>query len=147
MTFTLELDIQADPETVFAFVADFANTPLWYSAVQRVERISGSGAVGTRYAVHRRLPTGLAVNTVEVVGFDDGREVTFASIDGPTPFRYRYRIRPDGSGGGIRLQLDGSISADGLPGPARLRGSLVERLFRNGMQDNLGTLKRLVEAA
>ncbi|MCI0159156.1 SRPBCC family protein [Leifsonia shinshuensis] len=143
MSFTLDLDLQADSGTVFAFVADFANTPRWYSAVQRVERISGSGGVGTRYAVHRRLPTGPVVNTVEVSSRDDGREIEFVSVDGPTPFRYRYRIHPAGQGS--RLQLDGSISAEGLPGPARLLGPLAERLFRNGMRDNLGTLQRIVE--
>ena len=145
MSFTLELDLQADSETVFAFVADFTNTPRLYSAVQRVDRVSGSGGVGTRFAVHRRLPSGPAVNTVEVSSVDVGREITFESVDGPTPFRYRYRITPDGSGS--RLQLDGSISADGLPGPARLLGSLAERLFRNGMRDNLGTLRHIVESS
>ncbi|GAA4143326.1 SRPBCC family protein [Leifsonia shinshuensis] len=157
-TFTLELDIQADPQTVFAFVADFATTPLWYSAVQRVERIDGGridggrigeeriGAerAGARYSVHRRLPVGPVVNTVEVVGFEDGREVTFASVDGPTPFRYRYLVSPEGRG--TRLRLDAGISAAGLPGPARLLGPLAGRLFAHGMRENLGTLKRLIEA-
>ena len=142
-TFTLELDIQAAPEKVLAFVADFATTPLWYSAVQRVERIGGVG-LGARYSVHRRLPVGPVVNTVEVVGFDDGQEITFASVDGPTPFRYRYLVVPEA--GGSRLQLDAAISAAGLPGPARLLGPLAGRLFKNGMRDNLGTLKRLIEA-
>jgi carbon monoxide dehydrogenase subunit G len=142
-TFTLELDIQADQEAVLAFVADFATTPLWYSAVQQVERISGEGA-GARYSVHRRLPVGPVVNTVEVIGYEDGREVAFASVDGPTPFRYRYRIRPEGRG--TRLELDAAISAAGLPGPARLLGPLAGRLFKNGMRDNLVTLKRLIEA-
>ena len=143
MTFTLELDVAAAPDDVFSFVADFASTPRWYSAVQRVERLHGSGGVGTQYSVHRRLPSGPTVNIVEVSGFVDGQEVTFTSVDGPTPSTYRYRVlsTPLGS----RLLLEGTISAAGLPGPARLLGPVAEQLFKRGMNDNLGTLKRILE--
>jgi len=61
----------------------------------------------------------------------------------PTPFSYRYRVRrvPHGT----RLELEGSISAAGLPGPARLLGALAEPLFQRGMRSNLETLKRILE--
>ncbi|NNC12553.1 hypothetical protein HII28_11770 [Planctomonas sp. JC2975] len=144
MTFSLELDITASPADVFAFVSDFASTPLWYSAVQRVDRLSGDGSgVGTRYSVHRRLPTGPVVNTVEVTTNVAGHEVVFESVDGPTPFTYRYRVQR--ASAGTRLHLEGSISAAGLPGLARLLGSAAEPLFKRGMQDNLGALKRILE--
>jgi uncharacterized protein YndB with AHSA1/START domain len=143
MTFTLTLDIAAPPDAVFGFVADFATTPTWYSAVQRVDHLSGSGGLGTEYAVHRRLPSGAVVNTVSVTSYIEGREVTFTSIAGPTPFSYRYRVHPTRSG--TTLELEGSISAAGLPGPARLLGPVAERLFTRGMRDNLGTLKHILE--
>lgn len=143
MTFTLDLDIAATPEKVFSFVADFATTPQWYSAVQRVERVRGAVGVGTQYAVHRQLPTGAAVNTVEVTSYLAGQEITFTSIDGPTPFTYQYRVQP--ARHGTRLQLEGTISAAGLPGPARLLGPVAEQLFKRGMRDNLGTLKEMLQ--
>lgn len=143
MTFTLDLDIAADPAEVFAFIADFATTPVWYSAVQRVKRVTGSGGIGTQYEVHRRLPSGAVVNTVAVTSYVEGQEVTFTSVDGPTPFTYRYRI--EHATEGARLELEGAISADGLPGMARLLGPLAEPLFKRGMKDNLGTLKEILQ--
>lgn len=143
MTFTLDLEIATPLEKVFDFIADFTNTPKWYSAVQRVERVSGSGRLGTLYEVHRQLPSGAVVNTVAVTSYIEGQEITFASVEGPTPFTYRYQVRSTPNG--TTLELEGSISADGLPGPARLLGPLAERLFKNGMRENLGALKQILQ--
>jgi len=143
MTFRLEIDVTAPAAEAFAFVADFTTTPRWYSAVQRVEHVRGSGGLGTQYSVHRALPTGPAVNLVEVTGYVEGQEITFTSVTGPTPFSYRYRILPAPLG--ARLVLEGSISADGLPGIARLLSPVAERLFKRGMQDNLGALRALLQ--
>lgn len=143
MTFQLTLDITTSPASVFAFVADFTTIPHWYSAVQRVERIGGSGGLGTRYAVHRRLPGGPARNEVELTSFEPAREVTFTSISGPTPFVYRYLIEPIGDQ--TRLTLEGTISGAGLAGPAALLGPLAEGLFKRGMRDNLDQLQAILE--
>ena len=143
MAFELTLSIDATPGDVFAFIADFATTPRWYSAVKRVDPLSGSGEVGSRYLVYRDLPGGRAENEVEVTGRVDGSEVTFTSLRGPTPFSYRYRVAADGSG--TRLTLNGSISGAGLGGPAALFAPMAEGLFKRGMRDNLGELKRILE--
>jgi uncharacterized protein YndB with AHSA1/START domain len=143
MTFRLSLPIAASPTTVFAFVADFTTMPRWYSAVQRVDRIGGTHGLGTRYAVHRHLPGGPARNEVEVTAFEEGREVTFTSLSGPTPFVYRYLVEPEEDGS--RLTLEGSISGAGLSGPAALLGPLAEGVFKRGMRDNLGVLKEILE--
>jgi hypothetical protein len=143
MTFQLSLPIAASPTTVFAFVADFTTMPRWYSAVQRVDRLDGTSGLGTRYAVHRHLPGGPARNEVEVTAFEEGREVAFTSLSGPTPFVYRYLVEPDGDAS--RLTLEGSISGAGLSGPAALLGPLAEGVFKRGMRDNLGVLKEILE--
>ena len=143
MTFRLSLHIAASPTTVFAFVADFTTMPRWYSAVQRVDRLDGTSGLGTRYAVHRHLPGGPARNEVEVTAFEEGREVTFTSLSGPTPFVYRYLVEPEGDAS--RLTLEGSISGAGLSGPAALLGPLAEGVFKRGMRDNLGVLKEILE--
>ncbi|MCU1423462.1 MAG: hypothetical protein JWN36_3113 [Microbacteriaceae bacterium] len=144
MAFELDLTIAAPPRDVFAFIADFATMPRWYSAVKRVDRIHGTGGIGTRYLVYRDLPGGPAENEVELTDLVDGTGVTFASQRGPTPFVYRYTVAP--AGDGTRLVLNGSISGEGLPGPAALFAPLAEGLFKRGMRDNLGVLKRIVEA-
>jgi uncharacterized membrane protein len=143
MTFELTVDIAAPAPRVFAFVADFTTMPRWYSAVRRVERVDGTGGVGTRYEVHRDLPGGAALNEVAITSLVDGQEVTFTSLSGPTPFTYRYRVEPRGDA--TRLVLEGTISGAGLPGPAGLLGPLAEKLFKRGMRDNIGTLAAILE--
>jgi uncharacterized protein YndB with AHSA1/START domain len=143
MTFELSLDIITPAARVFDFVADFTTMARWYSAVQRVRRIEGTGGLGTRYEVQRNLPGGAALNEVAITSYRAGEEVTFTSLSGPTPFAYRYRIQP--AGDTTRLTLEGTISASGLPGPAGLLGPLAEGLFKRGMRDNLGALKRALE--
>jgi uncharacterized protein YndB with AHSA1/START domain len=143
MTFQLGLDIAAPPATVFDFVADFTTMPRWYSAVQAVTRVSGTSGLGTRYEVQRHLPGGPARNEVEITTYESGREVTFTSLSGPTPFVYRYLVEPDGDE--TRLTLEGTISGAGLPGPGALLGPLAEGLFKRGMRDNLGVLKAILE--
>ncbi|GAA4245283.1 hypothetical protein GCM10022255_012000 [Dactylosporangium darangshiense] len=143
MTFQLNLDVAAPPARVFEFVADFTTMPRWYSAVQRVQRVEGSGGLGTRYEVYRDLPGGPALNEVAITGYSDGEEVTFTSLSGPTPFVYQYLVQPVRDA--TRLILDGTISGAGLRGPAAFLGPLAEGLFKRGMRDNLGTLKGILE--
>jgi uncharacterized protein YndB with AHSA1/START domain len=143
MTFTLNLDIIAPPSRVFEFVADFTTMPRWYSAVQRVQRVEGTGGLGTRYEVYRDLPGGTARNDVAITSYSGGEEVTFTSLSGPTPFVYRYRVQPVEDS--TRLTLEGTISPSGLPGPAAHLGPLAEGLFKRGMRNNLGTLTRILE--
>jgi uncharacterized protein YndB with AHSA1/START domain len=143
MTFTLTLDIAAPSSTVFDFVADFTTMPRWYSAVQRVERLAGSGGLGTEYAVYRNLPGGPARNEVTISAYTAGREVAFTSHSGPTPFVYRYLVEPSGAGTG--LSLEGSISGAGLRGPAALLAPMAETLFQRGMRENLSVLTRILE--
>jgi uncharacterized protein YndB with AHSA1/START domain len=143
MTFTLNLDIIAPPSRVFEFVADFTTMPRWYSAVQRVQRVEGTGGLGTRYEVYRDLPGGTARNDVAITSYSGGEEVTFTSLSGPTPFVYQYRVQPVEDS--TRLTLEGTISPSGLPGPAAHLGPLAEGLFKRGMRNNLGTLTRILE--
>ncbi|HEY1672247.1 MAG TPA: SRPBCC family protein [Streptosporangiaceae bacterium] len=145
MTFTLNLDIIAPPSRVFEFVADFTTMPRWYSAVQRVQRVEGTGGLGTRYEVYRDLPGGTARNDVAITSYSGGEEVTFTSLSGPTPFVYQYRVQPVEDS--TRLTLEGTISPSGLPGPAAHLGPLAEGLFKRGMRNNLGTLTRILEDA
>jgi len=143
VSFTISLAISAAPTKVFDAIADFTRTPEWYSAVKRVDRVEGTGGLGTRYAVHRDLPGGPVVNTVAVTSYTDGAEVGFTSISGPTPFVYRYLIEPTGTS--TRLTLEGTISAAGLGGPASHLGGLAESFFKRGMRKNLSTLAALLE--
>ncbi|MGW4461833.1 SRPBCC family protein [Micromonospora sp. NPDC004704] len=141
MTFHISLDIGRPLPEVFAFLADFRNMPRWYEAVEQVT----ASADGSRFHLVRSLPGGRAHNDVEMTSYRQDEEVTFAAINGPTPFRYRYRF--ESLPAGTRLILDGSISGQGLPGPAAHLGGLAERLFSVGMKKNMQELRRILEAA
>ncbi|HEY7485838.1 MAG TPA: SRPBCC family protein [Streptosporangiaceae bacterium] len=144
MSFQISLDIHRSPTDVFAFIADFRNMPKWYEAVESVAATTaGPMGTGARFHMVRSLPGGLARNDVELTSYQPYDEVTFASINGPTPFRYRYRLQPITTG--TRLTLDGDISADGLPGPAARLGGIANQLFKQGMKKNLRELKRVLE--
>ncbi|MFG1643290.1 SRPBCC family protein [Amycolatopsis sp. NPDC049252] len=143
MSFEITQDVDRPPARVFAFVADVTTMPRWYEAVVRVEPADPAGP-GARFRMVRSLPAGPAHNDVEITTWVPDEEITFASVTGPTPFRYRYRFAPAATG--TRLTLEGQISAEGLPGPAGHLGGLAERFFKQGMKTNLRRLARSVES-
>jgi len=143
MVFHLSTAIAAPTAAVFDFVSDPLTMPQWYSAVESVHLAEGSNRREARYTVHRRLPTGRVRNEVQVTSYIPRTEVTVTSVSGPTPFSYRYRVSP--APAGTLLELDGSITATGLPGPAAVLGPLAEQVFGRGMRDNLAQLKAILE--
>ena len=141
--FHIGVDIAVPPAAVFDFLADTGNTPLWYEAVVSATRTtSGPGGRGTRHRLVRSLPGGRVENEVEITEYEPGHRVTLTSRSGPTPFRYRYTLDP--VEGGTRLRLTGEISGEGL-GLAAALGPVATLAFKRGMQQNLATLKRLLE--
>jgi uncharacterized protein YndB with AHSA1/START domain len=142
--FSLSMNISQPPKTVFAFLADAANMPRWYEAVEQVTLHPGTQVgKGSRFQLVRSLPGGRAVNVVEITEYEPDRRLTLESRSGPTPFRYAYTL--DATDEGTALTLDGHIGAEGLRGPAGHLGALATRFFARGMRQNLRTLKRLLE--
>jgi carbon monoxide dehydrogenase subunit G len=131
----LNVTIAQPLETVFGFVSDPLHFPLWNSAVQSVERTSGS-----TYAMHRRLPTGPAANELEVVALEPPTEFGIRTVSGPTPFTYRYRFAADGSA--TVIDFDGEIE---LGGVAAAVAPLALRAIKRGIAANLATLKGILE--
>jgi uncharacterized protein YndB with AHSA1/START domain len=131
----LTVTIARPIEQVFAFVSDPLQFPHWNSAVVAVERTSGS-----TYAMQRRLPTGPAVNELEVIALEPPTAFGIRTISGPTPFTYRYRFVPDGSS--TAVELDGEVE---LGGVAAAVAPLAVRAIKRGIAANLATLKRILE--
>jgi uncharacterized protein YndB with AHSA1/START domain len=143
-TFQLEIVIDRPRDDAFAVVADPTTKPQWYEAVRHVTKTSaGPAATGATYEVTRSLPGGDARNTVEITEHEAHHRVTLESRDGPTPFRYRYRLEPQPDGA-TSITLDGRISGAGLPGPIGHLDPLATQLFKHGMRRNLAELKRLI---
>jgi hypothetical protein len=94
----------------------------------------------SRYVMERDLPSGRAVNELEVVTHDRPTEFVVRTISGPTPFVYHYRsasengetVRPAGCGG----ELDGAAS---------VLAPVVARAIKKGVDAKFRALKEVLE--
>lgn len=142
--FKIEIEIDRPPEVVFDYLAQVENTPKWYSAVEKADKLTSAPvSAGTCYRFLRQLPTGPAINDVEVTEFVPNSVFTLASRSGPTPFTYRYRVSSQSKN--TYLRLEGEICSEGLGGGFALVAPFAERLFERGMRANLAKLKQLLE--
>jgi uncharacterized membrane protein len=145
-TFSIDININRNARDVFTVVSDVPAMPRWYEAVKDVVTLTpGVSGLGARYKIGRTLPGGPVVNEVAVTEHVPDQVFTIESVTGPTPFRYRYTLEPAGEA--TRLQLEGRITGDGLPGPLAHVDVLVTQLFKRGMGENLRTLSALIEAS
>src|SRR6187397_2278429 len=104
-TFRLAVDITSPPSEVFTFIAEPRNMPQWYEAVDHVtQTTAGPHGIGSMYDVTRSLPGGQVHNDVEITEHNPNRLVTLESRAGPTPFRYRYELQPNGQGTHLTLE-------------------------------------------
>jgi uncharacterized protein YndB with AHSA1/START domain len=130
ITIQTSIRIARPAEEVFALLADPLRFPLWNSAVTAVE------GTGPTYVMHRSLPTGAAVNELEVVALEPPTRFVIRTTSGPTPFVYEYRVRAEGAA--TIVELDAEVD---LPGPKLLVGRAVKR----GIDANLATLRDALE--
>jgi uncharacterized protein YndB with AHSA1/START domain len=143
IAFETEVGIDRPVEEVFAFVSDPLNLPRWNSAVEAVGKTSaGDNGGASTYSMERKLPTGRAVNELEVVASEPPREFAIRTTAGPTPFLYRYQFSAEN--GETVMKLDAEVE---LPGAAAFLPQLARRLVKKGVNDNLATLKQILEAA
>jgi uncharacterized protein YndB with AHSA1/START domain len=142
--FVITTQIARPIPEVFARLTRIEDAPLWYSAVEAVQRRdSGPVRLGSRAQFTRRLGNTTVENEVEVSEFEPDRTFTLSSVTGPTPFVYRYRLAPFGRE--TLLGLEGEISGEGLY--FGWFKPLAEVFFKRGMAANMNTLKGLVERA
>jgi uncharacterized protein YndB with AHSA1/START domain len=139
-----ETDVRIDRriEEVFAYVSDPLNFPRWNSAVRTVRKTSGQTDGASTYEMERELPSGRAVNELEVVASEPPRAFAIRTTAGPTPFLYRYAFSAEN--GGTVVKLEAQVE---LPGAAALVPQLARRLVKKGVNDNLATLKQILDAA
>jgi uncharacterized protein YndB with AHSA1/START domain len=143
IAFETEVGIDRAVEEVFAFVSDPGNFPRWNSAVRAVCKTSaGDNGGASTYSMERELPTGRAVNELDVVASEPPRTFAIRTTLGPTPFLYRYQLSEEN--GETLMKLDAEVE---LPGAASFLPRLARRLVKKGVDDNLATLKQILEAA
>ncbi len=143
IAFATDVRIDRPIEQVFAYVAEPLNFPRWNSAVQAVRKTSaGQTGVGSAYSIERGLPTGRAVNELEIVASEPPRTFAIRTTAGPTPFLYRYEFSAEN--GETVMKLDAQIE---LPGAGAFVPPLARRLVKKGVAENFATLKQILEAA
>src|SRR5205814_1292223 len=87
----------------------------WNSAVESVMPLNdATPAAGRRYAMQRKLPTGPAMNELEIVTLRSPQELAICTTSGPTPFVYRYEFATTHDGTLVRLYADVRVSAAGV---------------------------------
>jgi uncharacterized protein YndB with AHSA1/START domain len=140
ITFETSTRINRPIEEVFAYVSDPRNYPCWNSAVQAIRKTSARTGVASSYLMERALPTGRAVNELEVVTREWPREFAIRTTAGPTPFRYRYGFSAENNETVVHLNAEVD-----LIGPAPLLPQLARRAVKKGVDDNFATLKQILE--
>jgi uncharacterized protein YndB with AHSA1/START domain len=141
IAFETSVRIKRPIEEVFAYVSDPLNLPRWNSAVQAVEKTStGDNGVAATYSMVRVLPTGRAVNRLEVVARERPSDFTIRASEGPTPFLYRYQLSAENEE--TLLQLSAEVE---LPATSALLAPLARRGVKRGVEDNFAALKGLLE--
>jgi hypothetical protein len=77
--------------------------------------------------MERQLPTGAAINQLEIVAREQPHEFAIRTTAGPTPFLYHYRFGVEN--GETIVQLDAQVALDGIAAfmPQLARGQARRR--------------------
>jgi uncharacterized protein YndB with AHSA1/START domain len=140
IAFETSIAIERPIEEVFAYVSDPGNFPSWNSAVREVRTSAGANGTGSTYTMKRQLPSGAASNRLEIVTSEPPCEFAIRTTSGPTPFLYRYHFAAENEK--TILQLDAQVELDGV---AALMPQLARLAVKHGVDDNLATLKLILE--
>jgi uncharacterized membrane protein len=137
--------IEADRDTVWKTVSDPDRYPEFMVNLARWETITdGPARIGARYTVHWTIGSVPVGGVVEVVEFDESRDLAFTSITGIT-LRGRFRLRDCGDGR-TRVIFRMSYQA-----PGGILGLIADRVATRQvgrtLAETLTCLKAQIEAA
>ncbi|MGE2836205.1 SRPBCC family protein [Mycobacterium sp. SMC-4] len=135
--------IDADPDAVWKHVSDPGCYPEFMASLERWEIVTEDEAgIGSRYTVHWKVGSVPIGGVVEVVEFDEARDLAWVGITGVT-LRGRFRLRPTDDG---RTKVTFRLSYEA---PGGLLGLIADRVAANQvgriMNQTLDRLKQLVE--
>ena len=144
MRISAEIEIAATAPEVWAFITDAERCLHFLHGVTRFElENEQTSGLGTRYRMLMRVGSAEIGSLVEIVDWDEGRDLAWTSVTGLDQ-RARWRLRSRGSG---RTNLEFRLSY-GVAG-AGIGGWLAERIaapqVRRNFQRSLVQLKRQVE--
>ena len=136
--------INADRDVVWKIVGDPDCYPSFMTNLERWESANEQrSGVGARYTVHWKIGSVPVGGLIEVVEFDEGRDLAFVGITGIT-LRGRLRLR-DGGHGQTKVTFRLSYQA-----PGGIFGYIADRIavrqVGRTLDGTLKSLKKLVES-
>jgi uncharacterized membrane protein len=136
--------INADRDAVWKIVSDPDCYPLFMANLERWETASDQrSGVGARYTVHWKIGSVPVGGLIEVVEFDECRDLAWVGITGVT-LRGRIRLR-DAAEGQTKVTFRLSYQA-----PGGILGYIADRIavrqVGRTLAETLKCLKRLVES-
>jgi uncharacterized membrane protein len=136
--------INADRDVVWKIVGDPDCYPSFMTNLERGESANEQrSGVGARYTVHWKIGSVPVGGLIEVVEFDEGRDLAFVGITGIT-VRGRFRLR-DGGQGQTKVTFRLSYQA-----PGGIFGYIADRIavrqVGRTLAETLKCLKKLVES-
>jgi uncharacterized membrane protein len=136
--------VNADRDAVWKVVSDPDCYPSFMTNLERWEtKTEGPVGVGSRYTVHWKIGSVPVGGIVEVVEFDESRDLAWIGITGVT-LRGRFRLRDAGDG---RTKVIFRLS---YQAPGGLLGLIADRIATRQvgrtLSETLKNLKRLVES-
>lgn len=140
MKFSNTITINLRPATVFEFLAEFENLPVWNYAISETRKITdGPVDVGSRYRQTRTLPT-RSEETFEVTEFEPDRRLSIRGGLGPFQGEVSYLLVPVGNATTLTNTMILQPS-----GPLRLVAPLAASRVKSAVAANLDTLKQILE--
>ncbi|MGE2729545.1 SRPBCC family protein [Mycolicibacterium vaccae] len=135
--------IDADQHAVWKHVSDPGCYPEFMASLERWEIVTEDPVgIGSRYTVHWKVGSVPIGGVVEVVEFDDARDLAWVGITGVT-LRGRFRLRPLDDG---RTKVTFRLSYEA---PGGLLGLIADRVAARQvgriMNQTLDRLRKLVE--
>ena len=139
-----QIDVSAPPEVVWAFIADPSRYLHYMSGITRwqVEGDQAQG-MGARYRMLMRIGSAEVGGLVEVVEFEEPRDLAWNSVTGVDQRgRWRVRTRPQGRTH-VEFRLSYGVAGAGLGG--YLAEQISAPMVRRNLRRSLQQLKRQVE--
>ena len=138
-----ELILKADRHAVWEIVSDPSRYPEFMRNLERWDTVTeGPADIGSRYTVHWRIGAAPVGGVIELVEYDDARDLAWLAITGVSQ-RGRFRLRDAGSGGTkVTFRLT-------YQSPGGVLGLLADRIAAGQvgrtLAASLGDLRALVE--
>jgi uncharacterized membrane protein len=139
-----ELTVKADRHAVWEIVSDPGRYPEFMRNLERWDPVTdGPADIGSRYTVHWRIGAAPVGGVIELVEYDDARDLAWLAITGVSQ-RGRFRLRDAGTGSTkVTFRLT-------YQSPGGVLGLLADRIAAGQvgrtLAASLGDLRALVES-